>query len=65
MVNMKTKTQLTEELADTQRVLAETETRLTDLLLYVKSSKFDVNPYVHKNDIILRTTEILNHIELL
>lgn len=62
---MKTKKQLTEELAETKRVLDETELRVSDLRAYVMGNKFAIAPYVHKNDIILRTTEILNHIELL
>ena len=62
---MKTKAQLIEELAETKRVLAETELRVSDLRAYVMGNKFANTPYVHKNDIILRTNEILNHIDLL
>jgi hypothetical protein len=34
---------------------------LTDLFNYVLSGKFDLDPYVHKSDIMLRIGEIRHH----
>lgn len=45
-----------------ERTVEEIQEMLTDLLIYVESSKFGENPYVHKNDIILRVQEIKHNI---
>lgn len=49
------------DLTRANRLAQELEAQLKELKNYVYSSKFDNNPYVHKNDIALRIEQGIDY----